>query len=446
MYKKLGLILIVVAGLTALFTYLWIPEKVEPTRFVDRLPDADIIGKVDVLAFTTEIMPTLYYYQIPAREFISPDFILSQGKAYGIDFQKPLFFFGTEDEDKIKDWGALIPVDDSSKVLDGILTMGGLFDIHDSTIVDKKIFVSNTLHLAVTYGKDWILIGSPEKFGDYLDHVLGAKLNGISSRWKKFLADETFLDRALVVRAISPRLKENGIESILLATTNDSTSITFHTRISQFDSLSFDLKPGGPNFDVEDYTKRTLNAHFDIDALRGNSRDPFYRLLQKAGQKVSFPLNHFLDAWDGDIAYRQGGIQKISEKYIVSELDDNFNVSEVVKYKQIKISGFSLYLSMNENKDDFLTEVFKKGILTTEQNKVRLLYFPPMHMKPSDSSLLFHTSRYAPAVKVDSLQTALWTIDYTPVTFKLDSTQPKSVYGRVNIPLKKLLKDYLPKP
>ena len=78
MYKKLGLLLIVVVGLTALFTYLWIPEKVEPTRFVDRLPDADIIGKADILELATEIMPTLYYYQIPVREFISPDFILSQ--------------------------------------------------------------------------------------------------------------------------------------------------------------------------------------------------------------------------------------------------------------------------------------------------------------------------------------------------------------------------------
>lgn len=444
MYKKLGLLLIVVVGLTALFTYLWIPEKVEPTRFVDRLPDADIIGKADILELATEIMPTLYYYQIPVREFISPDFILSQGKSYGIDFQKPLYFFGTEDEDKIKDWGALIPVDDSSKVLDGILTLGGLVDIHDSTIIDKKVFFSKTLHLAVTYGKDWILIGSPEKFGVYLGHVLGAKLNGISSRWKKFLADETFIDRALVVRAISPRLKENGIESMLLTTTNDSTSITLHTRISQFDSLSFQLKPSGPNFNVEDYTKRTLNAHFDIDALRGNTRDPFYRLLQKAGEKISFPLNSFLETWDGDIAYRQGGIQKISEKYIVSELDENFNVSEVVKYKQLEISGFSLYLSMNENKQAFLAEVFDKGILTSEANKVRLLYFPPMHMTPSDTSLLFYTSMYPPAVQMDSLQTGLWTVNYTPLAFELDSTRGKAVFGKVTIPLKKILKDYLP--
>jgi hypothetical protein len=428
MYKKLGLLLIVVVGLTALFTYLWIPEKVEPTRFIDRLPEADIIGKADLLELVTEIMPALYYYQIPAREFISPDFILSQGKAYGIEFQKPLYFFGTEDEDTIKDWGALIPVDDSSKVLDGILTLAGLFDVHDSTIFEKKVFVSNSLHLAVTYGKDWILIGSPKKFGTYLDHVLHAKLNSISSRWKEFLADETFGERALVIRAISPRLKENGIASLLLATTNDSSSLTLHAKISQFDSLSFKLKPQGPTFDEEDYTNRTINAHFDIDKLRGNTRDPLYRLLASAGKKVSFPIDRFLDAWDGDVAYRQGGLQNISEKYIVSELDEDFNITEVVKYKQIKVSGFSLYLSMNENKDAFLTDVFDKGILTSEGNKFRLLYFPPMRMKVSDTSVLFHTSRYAPAA------------------FQMDSAKVKSVYGKVTIPLKKILQDYLPQP
>ena len=444
MYRKLGLILIVVSTISFLFLYLRNRNEVEPTRFIDRLPDADIIGRADVLEMATEFMPTLYYYKIPVREFVSPDFFLSQGKAYGIDFQTPLYFFGTESDEKIKDWGALIPVDDSSKVLDGILAIGSVFDVRDTIIFDKKIYISNSLNLAVSYGKDWLLVSSTKKFPRYLRHVIQAKRNSISPRWKKFLNDETFADKPLVVRAISPRLKENGIESLLIAPTGDSTSITLNTRVTQFDSLSFQLKEDGPYFDAEEYSNRTINAHFNIDRLRGNTSAPLYRLLEKVGKKVSFPLDEFLDAWDGDVAFRMGGIQKIKEEYIESELDENFNVTEVVKYKEVKISGFSLYLSMNKRKENFLTSIFQKGILTTEGKKMRLLYFPPMYMKDSDTSLLFHTGRYAPVVRTDSSHYGLWTFDYTPVSFSLDSAETKSIYGKVQIPLKKLIRDYLP--
>lgn len=444
MYRKIGLLLIVVSAIITLFFYFRNQDEVKPTRIIDRLPEADIIGRVDALELATEFMPTLYYYKIPIREFVSPDFFLSQGKAYGIDFQTPLYFFGTESEEKIKDWGTLIPVDDSSKVFDGIMAIGSVFDIHDTTILDRKSYISRSLNLAICYGKDWLLVSSPEKFPKYLQHVIQAKRNGISSRWKKFLDDELFSDKPLVVRAISPRLKENGIASILFAPTSDSTSITLNTRITQFDTLAFKLKDEGPFLDAEEFSNRTINAHFNIDQLRGNNSDPLYRLLKKSGKKVSFPLEEFLDAWDGDIAFRMGGIQKVKEQYIISELDENFNVTELVKFKEVKISGFSLYLSMNENKSKFLSSVFNKGILTTEGRKMRLLYFPPMYLKESDSSLLFHTSRYAPSVRSDSSQFSLWTFDYTPVSFTLDSAKVKSVYGKIQIPLKKLIRDYFP--
>ncbi len=300
------------------------------------------------------------------------------------------------------------------------------------------------MNIAISYGKDWLLIGSPSKFPQYLRYVVQAKRYGISTRWRRFLADETFSDKPLLIRAISPRLKKNGIASILFAPTNDSTSITLNTRITQYDSLSFKLKDDGPFFDAQEYSNRTINAHFNIEQLRGNSRSPLYRILQKSGKKVSFPLDDFLDAWEGDIAFRMGGIQKIKEKYIVSELDENFNVTEVVKFKEVKIAGFSLYLTMNESKDKFLTTVFNKGILTSEGNKMRLLYFPPMYMKGSDTSLLFHTGRYAPVVRSDSSHFSLWTFNYTPVSFSLDSTLSKSVYGKIQIPLKKLIRDYFP--
>ncbi|MFT5780210.1 MAG: hypothetical protein ACI837_003171, partial [Crocinitomicaceae bacterium] len=282
MYRILGVILLIIGVGTAIYLYLTWPKDQEPARFLDRLPEADIIGKANVLDFATEIMPTLYYYQIPIREFVSPDFILGQGKAYGLDFQKPIYFFGSVQNDRLKEWGLLISVDDSSKVLEGIRNMANIGDIHDTTVLNMHAFTSPDLNLVMSYSKDWMLIASTNKFPAYLNHVVNAKHNGLSSRWKEFLADKTFENKSFVFRAISPRLKRHKIESILCATSSDSTSITFHTRVDQYDSVSFTLKPYGQGFPQEEFTKSAINAHFDVEKFRGNQEDPIYKLLKKA--------------------------------------------------------------------------------------------------------------------------------------------------------------------
>jgi hypothetical protein len=41
----------------------------------------------------------LYYNKIPFRDLLSYEFILSQGKLYGLNLQKPIYFFGKEKGD-----------------------------------------------------------------------------------------------------------------------------------------------------------------------------------------------------------------------------------------------------------------------------------------------------------------------------------------------------------
>jgi hypothetical protein len=273
--------------------------------------------------------------------------------------------------------------------------------------------------------------------------VIHARLKSIYPRWRRFIQERLYAEKSLQMSVMSDELLQYGIESALLASSSDSMSLTLHTRITNRDTIPFTLNDSVQRFERTEFTRRLINLNLNIDRLRADKNHPLYLLLKETSQRISFPLNDFLETWNGDISYRQGGLQTIVEPYIVSELDENFNVSEVVKYKEKKISGFSLQLSLGDNRPEFIRKLYSKGILTKEENKVRMLYFPPMNMRSQDESVSFYTSSFQPETISDSTQSILWDFNYTPVTFTIDSLEAKTAYGKINIGLKKILKDKL---
>lgn len=419
------------------------PWRYEPEspRFVDRLPMSQIIGKTNILDLAKDLIPATYNNQIPFREFISPEFILSQGKINGLNLQRPVYFFGNHSMDELSDWGMMIHVSDSSKVLPGIKRFEKMTKVKDSTLFDQTIYICPEYNLTIAYGKDWLLITDRTSFAKYFNHVVHAKLNSIFPRWRKFIQEKLFKGKSAQASVVSKDLRTYGIESALFASSSDSTSLTLHARIANSDTIPFTLKPGGVRFEPATFTRRMINLNLNIDRLRTKKDHPIYLLLKRLAQKISFPLDDFLTTWDGCIAFRQGGIQTVVEPYIESELDDNFNVTEVVKYKQVKISGFALRMSMNNNQTSFINRLIGKGILTQNNNKFRMLYFPPMNMKSRPGSVNFYTSSFPPKTIEGSDQAILWDFNYTPVKFTLDSIQAKIAYGKINIGLRKIISD-----
>jgi hypothetical protein len=159
------------------------------------------------------------------------------------------------------------------------------------------------------------------------------------------------------------------------------------------------------------------------------------------GEKISFPVNDLMNAWEGDIAFRQGGIERVREKYIESELDENFNVTEVVRYKTVKVPGYSVYLSMNPTNRALIDKLLHKGIMTKQEGKYRMLFSPPLQMSQTDTSLMFHTSKFLPVLYPNSQNEILFTHKKTPYVIYLDSTNLKTLYGRLQIPLDRIISD-----
>ena len=82
--------------------------------------------------------------------------------------------------------------------------------------------------------------------------------------------------------------------------------------------------------------------------------------------------------------------------------------------------------------------------MTTDNDKYRLLFSPPISVKQKEKSLTFHTSKYSPNMDYISQNQIIYTHNYTHYEFLIDSTSTKHVFGRIIIPLNKIISDNIP--
>ena len=444
MLRKLLLILLLALGFGAfLFFYPWRKVPSQQPTLKNRLPVSTIIGETNLLELSEQVSKLLYYYKIPFRDFIDPNIILSQGKKYGLDVQSSLYFFADDSLTKIKNWGGMIQVQDSSKIFPAIDLLRKRTEIIDTIIENKTVYFAQNFNVYLTYGPDWLLLYQGDSIQNVVHSITNATLNKTHPRWKNLIYQSKKNNQVLNAEIQSEKLKEFGVYSALIALSNDSTDLVFNAKLNHYDTLAFQIKKNGAALSRQEFTRQMAQLNFDIERLRNEKNHPYRLFINKLGDKINFPTDELLNAWDGELAFRRGGIEYIREKYIESVLDDDFNVTEVVQTKRVKISGFALYMSSNNLMSDFLKIIQEKGILSKEHRKYRLLYSPPLNLKQTDTSLLFYTNKYAPVPELNKQNEIMWTFNYTPVQFFLDSTSSKNLFGRIKIPLKKIISDNL---
>lgn len=445
MRKKLAIIFsLAVLFAAVLVIRPWESEKEDVPRFFDRLPDADIIGKTDLLALTESLEQTTYHFKIPFREFLTREFVLLQSKSFGIDVQKPVYFFANETEWELKDFGAMFHVKDSSQINKGIQRLSGVTKVSDTMIYDHKIFQIKSANISMAYGDNWLLVYCGKAFKRTYHDVLYAKRNEIPPNWRAFLNQTKMEGSSLVAKWSSKDLDAYGLNAVDVRLQNDSSSLTLHSQVHQNDSIAIKLLESGPTYEKQEFTRTLANLHMDVSGLQDRPNDPLVLIMKQVAQKISFPVQDFLSAWQGSVAFRQGGLQTYSEKYIESELDDNFNITEVVKYKTIKLPGFSLYLTMNENYPDFLDRLKVKGILTKPDKRYRLLFSPPLALEEEENAISLHTATYFEKPDTSTSNSVLFTYQKTPYTFHLDSLGTNTYFCRFQIPLEQLVQSYIP--
>jgi hypothetical protein len=278
-----------------------------------------------------------------------------------------------------------------------------------------------------------------DDFATKLDKVSNAQYLDITPTWRTFLREKQFREEKLVIYSNWSKLKENGVETAIFAHNSDSISFSLLTYIRNKKPLNISLKKDGLNLRDGGFTSKMLNIHMDISKLRNDPTDPLYMWLVKIGKKVSFPTAEFLDAWEGDLSFRQGGFQTVKETYIESVLDDDFNVTEVEMEKEVKVPGFSLMFSVNQKARSLINRLLAKGILTKEDEYYRFLFSPQLKMKSKSNYFIFHSGEYTPKTEKTEKNSGIWTKNGTKIEFSLDSLSKYEAFGSIYIPVNRII-------
>jgi hypothetical protein len=155
--------------------------------------------------------------------------------------------------------------------------------------------------------------------------------------------------------------------------------------------------------------------------------------------KISFPIADFIDIWSGDFCFEEGGFYLVSEKYIETELDDNFEPTQVEKTRYKNVPRYSLMFTVNEPANKLLDKLLTKGILTQEEEQFRFLFSPQLKLRLRDDQVVFYSTVNPPRNYVSSKNRIDWTYKGTDFEFQVDSLSNKKVFGSIEVPMKKIL-------
>jgi len=263
MFKKFTLIFILALALIAfLILRPYIFPKQEMPLVQDRLPDADFIGRAYVLDVARETSGMLY-----------------------------------------------------CKIMEGIERLRKFIEISDSMYDEQRVYHYPKEKGYLTYSNNYMLLYKGEKFDSIFNRVTKAKRGDLTTTWKSFLRERQFKDDKLVLFSNWNKLKENGIETAIFAHDSDSISFSLKAYIRNKKPLNISMKKEGLNLKNGEFTSKMVNLHLDVTKLRNDPEDPLYKLLVKLGKKVGFPTKDFMNTWEGDLSFRQGGYQIVKAKW-----------------------------------------------------------------------------------------------------------------------------------
>lgn len=434
--KILTIIFLAVSLGLSLYLRPYFLKKPPAPRIIDRLPDADFLGKANLLELARETSSMMYYHKIPYRDFTSYEFILGQSKMYGLNLQKPVYFFGNERGD----WGAILHVTDSSKMSQGIDRIKNFLAIRDTVILDTKVWFYPSEKTYLHYGKNYLLVYRGKSFVKVFDHVLNANLHGESKVWRKFLKQKQFSKENLVIFSNWKKLKDFGLKTAMFAHDSDSLSFNLKSYFYKNSPFYFTQKSEGIAISSMADATRSLEIHLNINEFKKHPEDSLMISMMQFGKRIGFPMLDFIKAWDGDLSFVEGGIQKVKEKYIATELDDEFNVREVEKTREIVVPGYSLVMSTTSHAPIFINRLFQKGIIRKDGNQFRILFSPLLHFTQTKTMIRLHSGPNTPTMVNGSKSNVVWTNKGTKYYFFLDSLNKNELYGSLKIPVEKLFK------
>ena len=430
MYKKI-FIIIILAILLGLLLYIkpFKEKETESFKIEYILPEADLVGRIRVLDLLKETTDLLIFNNVKVRQFLTYEFILSIAKMYGIDLQSPVYIFANDRGD----YGLVIPLLNSDKLNNAIERVQIDFAVSDSLINNQKVYRLDDENIFFYKRKKYAVIYK----GDYFSEIykdLSRKSNKTKESWKMLFSNPYFKNEHLVMYTKSKILNDLGVDHIYLAQDSDSTEFYLKSRIVMNDSIPFLMNQNGKTINFSDYSKRMVDLHLNFQQLNTHTKKMVASKFKNLSKKISFPMEGFVELWAGDLCFEEGGFYKITEKYIETELDENFETQEVEKVRERLIPRYKLMVSTTKPANAFINSLISKGIITREDEQYRFLFSPLFDMKIYKNAFIFYTSEKIPRIVPSKENKLRW--DYKSIEFNLDidTTINNTIFGGVRIP------------
>ncbi|NBN99617.1 MAG: DUF4836 family protein, partial [Flavobacteriia bacterium] len=326
----------------------------------ERLPVSDVLVRIKIMELSKELSPILYKYKLPIREFASSDFLLSQGKIYGINIQQEAYMFSKMN---MSEWGIILALNDSSKVINFVDRFRKSTQILDSSTSDVRVMHFGEQEIALCYEKTYALIYSGKRLAERLREIRSIRKSRPKSAWKHFFQLSKNQSGPIIAYSEGEFLKPWGIKYAMVRSKNDSTNIRLSAFLKTLEPHGIKFRRRAEGLPLNSSDTKAVELHLDSTFKHQEFSIKLASELHKLGKKIGFPTNLFLSAWDGNLSFREGGSVSSMEKIVVTEFDENFNPTETVRYQNIMVPGYSIMIGINPSVNPFMNALYTKGII-----------------------------------------------------------------------------------
>tara|TARA_B100000524_G_scaffold81771_2_gene37535 strand:+ start:19417 stop:20745 length:1329 start_codon:yes stop_codon:yes gene_type:complete len=435
-YKKLVFILFLAFLLGALL-YLkpFDSSKKQLEKIETFLPEADLAGRVYLLDFLTESTDLMLFNEISQRQFLTSEFVLSLAKKFGLDVQNPVYIFANERGDA----GSVVPLYTTQKLKSALDRISLDNDVKDTLIGQDHIYHLTDYQVHIFHRDHFLFIYYGDYFYEIYHESIVNRKRKMADVWQGLFINPIFPNENLVLYSESKALKQFGMDHAYMAHDSDSSGFHLKSCIKINDSIPFFVKDSGQAIKFSTRSKRTIDLHMNTANLTASIKALLIEKLSLLTSKISFPISDFIEIWNGDFCFEEGGFYLVSEKYIETELDDNFEPTQVEKTRYKNVPRYSLMFTVQEPANQLLNKLLSKGILTQEDEQFRFLFSPQLKLRLRDDQVVFYSTVNPPRNYMSSMNRIQWTYMDTDFEFQVDSLSDKRVFGSIEIPMKKIL-------
>ena len=194
-------------------------------------------------------------------------------------------FFNKE----MDEWGVLMAVNDSSKIINAIDRFRKNTSVQDSSDRDVRIFNFTDLNMKVMYDKTFLFVYSGKAFKKRMNEVMNPKEDVVRPQWKRFLQKKTFVNENVVIYTEGDDIHKWGFDYALFSHNNDTIQLLVKAYLYSKTPHGIVLKDKAQGLPISSSDNKRIELHISPTIKNTPTGIAIMGKLNDLGKKISFP-------------------------------------------------------------------------------------------------------------------------------------------------------------